>query len=392
MNFRRHLIMPLMLLGVLALLTGCSDEGANPAATGTTASDDYDQLDLSLPYGGLTTSDEDEAFGDDLLKAEFALEDDELANDPLAADPEVLAWERMGSMPMDMPASERPRFTYLRLRWGMLSGLGDSLTGEPPCDITDWTGEIHTDRGTVVVKRVLRFERPIDHIIWPRLDRQTVAFVSHTACHWDGLVIQIIEPPLAVSTGDEPLEPNRLHINLPLFSGVYDVADLADLDEVTPVDDAGNSIQLTGFGLDDIAVCPKGFLSGVYRMLPADAEPDTTTEAVRLGRFMGAWTDLSGRINGFMRGGYGVDEDGVRVFVGKAIDRRGRFHALIQGTWEPGMEERELATFRGEWFLAGGRVDGVLGGEAHPVEDYPGGFYVGRWSSLCDPEAEAAAY
>jgi len=386
----RQLLPLVFALGALALLAGCSDEGTDPLAAGA-AGDDFENLDFSDPYGGLTASDETEAFGDDALKALLLAEEGEEVDDPLAGDPQVRAWERMGERPSDPTDRARPRFTYLRLRWGMLRGPGDTLTVEPPCDATDWTGVIRADRGVVVVKRVIRFERPGDHIIWPRLDRRTVAFVSHTYCGFDGLVIQIIEPPVSVDD-ETAATPNMLHIDLPLYEADIAVADLADLDEVVRVDDKGNAIQLTGFGLGDIGYCPKGFLSGVYRVLPALAEtsPDSCGDCgVRMGRWLGAWTDLTGRLRGFMRGGYGVNAAGERVFVGKAIDRRGRFHALIRGGWEPTGDERELATFRGEWFLASGRLDGVLGGEAHQVEGYPGGFYVGRWTTICDAEAEA---
>jgi hypothetical protein len=89
-----------------------------------------------------------------------------------------------------------------------------------------------------------------------------------------------------------------------------------------------------------------------------------------------------------MRGGYGVTEEGERVFIGKYINRHGRFMGLIRGDWYPADEERDLAEFRGQWISYGGNVEGLLGGQAHPVEDYPGGFYVGRWTTLCDDEAE----
>ncbi len=110
---------------------------------------------------------------------------------------------------------------------------------------------------------------------------------------------------------------------------------------------------------------------------------------MRLGRLAGLWQGLDGRIEGFLRGGYGLDADGQRVFVGKVIGRGGHFRALVRGTWEPGDGPNALATFTGEWAGVGGRIEGVLGGEAHPVEGYPGGFFTGRWTTLCDQQAEA---
>jgi hypothetical protein len=385
----RGILLVLMLTAGLILLVSCSDESA-PLATDQVANDDFDTIDFNDPYGGLTASDEDVAFGDDALQALLLAEVDEAVDDPLAADPEVLALEAASRGPGDRENAPRPRFTYLRLRWGMLHGPDDSVSIEPPCDVVDWTGTIRTDRGIVVVKRVIRFERPVDHIIWPRLDRQTVAFQSFTGCHFDGLVLQIIEP---VPAGDmtPPETPNMLHIDLPLYEASFAVSELGDLDLVEDVTDTGARIELTGFTLADIEICPKGFLSGRWRSQPraaATAQPDTADCGERLGSFAGAWYSLDGRINGFLRGGYGVNADGLRVFRGKAIDRGGRFHALLAGTWEPA-DDDGLASFVGDWVLASGRVEGRLGGTAQRVEGYPGGFFTGRWASLCDDEAAA---
>lgn len=390
-----RLLLSVLVMSGLLVFVGCSNDGENPLAADQTGGDDYGTLDFNDPYGGLTVSDEEEAFGDEALKAMLLVEGAEMVDDPLARDPEVLAMEEAGRQTGGLRDAARPRFTYLRLRWGMLQGPDDSTSfgtdPEPPCAVVDWTGEIHTDRGLVVVKRVIRFERPADHIIWPRLNRRTVAFQSRTGCHFDGLLLQIIEPvePMP-GEGDDPAQPNLLHINMPHFQAVIDVADLADLHRVADVTDSGAQIELTGFTVQDVDVCPKGFLSGRWRRLPTDTatdRPDTAGNGTRLGSFAGAWYGLDGRIHGFMRGGYGMDADGNRVFRGKAIDRRGRFHALLAGTWEPAAGD-DLATFLGDWVLASGRLEGVLGGQAHPVEGYPGGFYTGRWATLCDEVAE----
>ncbi len=380
-------ILTAMTLLMLGLLAGCSSDETNLTAASLTGSDDYEQMDLSQTYGGLTSTDEEEAFGDEALKALMLAEEQDVVEDPLAMDPMVLALEEMGRQPSDGDLRERPKFTYLRLRWGMLRGPDDTLRVEPPCDLTEWTGELHTDRGLVVVKRLIRFERPFDHVIFPRLDHKTVAFVSHTTCHFDGLVIQIIERPEDADLVNT--EPNMLHINTPGFSGDFEVAQLARMDEVFEIDDQGNRFQMTGFSLSDIELCPKGFLSGRYRHVPAD-RPDTTAAdrpGELYGTYAGVWTTLTGRVHGFLRGGYGVTAEGDRVFIGKYIDRRGRFMGLIRGGWNPADEEHDLAEFLGKWVSRSGNVEGLLGGQAHSVEDYPGGFFVGRWTTLCDDEA-----
>ena len=53
----------------LGLLAGCSSDESDLTTAPLTATDDYSQLDFSQPYGGLTATDEDEAFADEALKA-----------------------------------------------------------------------------------------------------------------------------------------------------------------------------------------------------------------------------------------------------------------------------------------------------------------------------------
>ena len=380
---RPALILAAALLA-LGLLAGCSDDAADPAVSAA-GGDDYAALDFSDPYGGLTASDEQEAFADEaLLAMSLAGEGDEIA-DPVADDPAVREMLRRGEMAPDPADTTRPRFTFVHLRWGMLRDMMDTLAVEPPCEVTDWTGSFHVDRGVLLVRRVIRFERPLDHIIFPRLDPMTVGVVSHTACGFDGVVLQIGERP----DDDPSLDPNVLHIALGDFVLDLPVADLVGLEEVYEV--GGNMVAVAGFGLQDIAFCPKGFLDGMWRRLPAD-RPDSLAAAdgTQYGVFAGLWRELDGRLHGHLRGGYGIDAEGNRVLVGKYIGPRGHFRGLFRGTWTPGATDDGLAGFEAHWVNAAGTVEGLLGGEAFAVEDTPGGFFTGRWTTLCDEEAEDA--
>jgi hypothetical protein len=127
-------------------------------------------------------------------------------------------------------------------------------------------------------------------------------------------------------------------------------------------------------------------------VLPEDGGEETLGEddpaGTQLGTFAGLWTNLSGRINGFLRGGYGLDAEGNRVFYGKYIGRQGQVRGMLIGTWEPAEDETHMGTFQGQWVGSGGQLEGLLGGRAHGVEGYPGGFFVGRWTTACDDEAE----
>ena len=379
-------------IGMLALVAGgCSQDGG-PAATGGTATDDYAKIDLNREFGGLTATDEEAAFADHELMQALAGADLEGSDDPLAMHPDVIRLDRMGHDHMGhdqmaVPDSLRPRLTFLRLNWGHLTGPVDSLDAEAGCDRTDWSGTLRLDRGLLVVRRVIAFERPADHLVFPRLNGRTVALISHTGCGHDGLVLQILERPAAFDDSAGTAGPNRLHIELGPTSASFDVAELATIDEVFDVEAGGNSFQLTGLRPGRPDACPSGFLSGRYRPVPSD-RPDTLSggERTRLGGYAGLWRELDGRVGGFLRGAYGLNDAGERVFVGKFIGPRGHFRGLIRGSWEPGAREGDLAHFSGRWFNAAGTVEGVLAGDGHPVEGVPGGWFGGRWSTLCDEQ------
>jgi len=150
---------------------------------------------------------------------------------------------------------------------------------------------------------------------------------------------------------------------------------------------------MNGITRSDIDDCPKGFLAGRYRVLPAEL-PDTNLEeedrpGEQIGTFAGLWSTLGGRTRGVLRGGYGLDEDGNRVFFGKYIDRQGHFRGLLTGTWEPAEEDaRMLTEFNGRWVNRSGNNMGILGGHAYPVPEHAGGIFEGRWTELCDEPAE----
>ncbi len=355
----------LVALALLALLAGCSqDDGPGDVI----ATDNYDTMDLDEAYGGLSMTDEQPAFDDPYLIAEDAQDQGDAFDDPLADDPEVREMERRGHGPGDGTA--RPRFTFLRVVWGEL----EAATDAPDGDAVDWSGSLHVDRGIVIVRRVILFERPADSIARPRPDRQTVAWTSHTGGHVDGVLVQIIERPQDL----EGEEPNQLHFGTGPFTTSFPVADLVGLDEVYPVEPAGNAVHFVGFNLADLDSCPKGFVGGRWQ-----DDPATDVEG---GIFRGRWVGLHGLTEGHLRGRYGVNEAGERVFFGKYIGPRGHFRGLLAGTWTPG-EEPGQGVFEGHWVNRQETVEGVLSGRFATAEERPGGFFQGRWSALCDDEA-----
>jgi len=377
MRTGKHGIAMTLVLGLA--LAGCASE-ENGTITGSpqVGVDDYDHMDFNTDFGGLTATDEEEAFGDGFLLSLLAAEVDEEADDPLLLDPEVLQLEQMASQPAQ-PDHRLPRFTFLRISWGLLEGEVDSLGRfAESIDLLDWTGMLRVDRGIVIVRRLVRFERPYDHLVYPRIDRRTVAWFSHTGRHFDGLLVEIIERPEDLADGDR-LQPNRLHFVTGPFAQSFVVAELPGLDQVHPVEPADHGIHFTGFRLSDIAQCPKGFLSGIW----------ISHESAR-GQFRGRWVGLLGHTHGFLRGAWGVNDEGERVFFGKYIGHRGRFQGFLTGTWEPVGDRPGHGIFRGQWANEEGGRQGVLGGRTFSLPTRPCGFFAGRWANDCDPAATDA--
>ena len=95
-----------------------------------------------------------------------------------------------------------------------------------------------------------------------------------------------------------------------------------------------------------------------------------------------------GGFYGLIRGGYGYDAEGNRVFVAKIIGRHGGCRGLIRGTWEPGSTDPGTGSFIGRWGSRGDHLGGVMGGQYRARPDAPGGCFGGRWTLNCDPGTE----
>jgi len=370
-------------VGILAV-TGCSNDSAAPSGQTVTGGDDYENMDFTLLNGGLTASNEAVAFDDKAFSDLLYNEDMEISDDPMLDDPEVMQMEAMVADSTDTNGVVRPRFTFVRLEWGMIHGPQDSLDRQIDCGALDWSGTVSMDRGILVATRLIRFELPFDQLVRPRINGQTLGFISHTYCHFDGLVLKIMERPDDLAEG---LAPNVLHIRTGPYQGDFAVEELLGMNANFPVDGEGNSLHLVGYGPGDVHACPRGFLHGRWNLLldlnGDDIAPPDTTLAVQYGTFGGPWYGWDGLIHGFMRCGYGLDVDGNQVFHGKRIGRLGRFVAFLRGTWSAGDDGISLTGFDGEWTSAVGGREGVLGAQAYPFPDYPGGFYDGRWTTLC---------
>ncbi len=158
-----------MLLAGLALvaalgLAGCgADQATTTATDGTT--DDYTALDLDADFGGLTATDEAAAFGDIALEQAVLAEADEVADDPLAADPQVAELEALAVATGRFRGAPRGRASRSCASSGACWTAPPirSARADEGLDLVDWSGRIQVDRGLVIVRRVISFERPRDY-------------------------------------------------------------------------------------------------------------------------------------------------------------------------------------------------------------------------------------
>ena len=155
------------------------------------------------------------------------------------------------------------------------------------------------------------------------------------------------------------------------------------------VDDAGHQVHVQARKLDHVITpCHAGWLSGLWQPFPrpdlSDAGDVDVDHGVRLGRFRGHWTDERGNIGGALRGHYGVNARGHRVFFGKAITHDGRFAGLLRGAWAPAEDTPGAGAFRGRWLNANKMTIGGLRGVYQTHAD--GGTFHGAWATGCPEE------
>lgn len=339
-------------LVTLSFLAGCLDTNGLEDADAIAAA-------IELDNGGIEMTDEAPAFGDAL-----AFED--------VSDTDAVEYEEVDDAVdrdeavTDMRDNDAAQVNLFVL-WGQIPGNRENERAK------NWTGSFSVNRGAMVVRQLVRFERRTDKLL-DRDDRKVVPFTSVTLPHNDGMVLTILDPTPEV---DEPLtftytsNPERDVVDA---DGEIDVrpADehsvTIEVDELLNgrvellTDDAGNRMLAAAIErpLDE---CNRGFLAGRWH-----------TVRDGRGRFLGKVTNDEGRPIGHIRGIYGVRENGDQVFFGKYINLDGAFKGIFKGQYGEG-------DFHGRWLHRSGD-HGVLGG--HYRETIPGpevgGHFAGRWA------------
>jgi hypothetical protein len=360
-----------ILVPALAFLAiGCSD-GSDPLSTSTDGvggNNSIDNIDLNQEYGGLAFTDEQPAFGDDLLAAESL----EMENSLMLEDDEAVVLDQAPEL-RDHP---RLRRTVVRILWGQLDGRPEGVDPSrvlnderPDLPVVDWSGGLHVSEGAVALKRTILFEPRTDHML-PRPDRQTLRWTSLTRPHIDGILVCILQRP----DSNGVYADGELQFRTEAFSATIAFSDLDGLDRTATIDDFGNAISFEGRVLDEY--CPSGMMRGYWVKLPGHDG----------GFYRGHWVDDMGSPVGHVLGRWGVNEQGEHVFAGKIIGRNGECRGLMQGQWEA--TEDGGGVFYGHWAGKFGRIEGELRGEYRSSEYAGLGFFRAGWRASCPDVAD----
>jgi hypothetical protein len=342
------------------LVVGCGED-----STGPKDGDELTQEKPSLdePLGGYTSRPEQPCFGDPDLAASSDLETS--TQDPILDDPDFVRWQRSDSV----------RVYALTLLWGILDSDPSIHPGDDGggAENVDWSGSAVIDGdGALVVRATIAFEDD-DYLVGPRIEREKVMWVSHTTGGFDGLRLMVLQRLHAVDDG----LADSLTITAGVHRWIFAVHDLAELDRTDAVDGLGNKFAIRSF-LMTPQLCNRGFLGGAW-LAPRGAEP--------FGRFRGRWVATDGSVTGTVRGIWGTNSDGAKVFYGKYVDRSGNFRGIVRGSWDdrgadgPSQSNR-LRThgfIQGEWVDENGNALGSLRGHWRATQDGEDGFFEGAW-------------
>lgn len=346
-----------VLVGALALvLAGCSDDSA-------TAPESSGEIDFDAEFGGFSSSDEQPFFGDSELEAADGMETE--YDDTVAQDLEVRDWE----------ANDESQMYAMTIRWGNLE-VGRDVGASGDGSSTEWAGSLEVSEGAIRILTILDFEFGTDTIL-PRTDRNSIAWSTMTEGGFDGLRVLVVVPP---ANGGGPQEATVAFES----NGVvreFSLEDLVDYQEVIPAGENGQQIAIRSILALPYATA-RGWTSGRWIWSPEDHS----------GLFAGRWvspTLTDGRVGfgtaGFVRGRYGMNSDGEKVFFGKIIDRDGGFLGFVKGTWtveDERMDRFLVGSFTGIWTDQARSPKGTVRGWWRQALGGSPGAYEGAWVAL----------
>ncbi|HUV35766.1 MAG TPA: hypothetical protein VMX58_02375 [Patescibacteria group bacterium] len=359
---------------LIALVYGCRYTADDPTSPGTVPDNQpATVVDLDAPTGGFSFADEDPVFGESEIFQSYD-------NEPAYDDP-YREQERV----REMERRHGARIYRFRAVWGHLARAFDDSTTAERCPI-DWTGTLHVEGGVIIIEKVIAFEAA-DSVT--RIDKSTIGWVSHTGPHVDGIQVKLVCPPPSPPDGTSNGMPEPVLVfETGPYTARFTPEQLMSLNIVQPVDRCGNGISINSHII--LPSCPRGHLMGGWKSVEPDTiiSPDSTgTRGVVHGVFRGIWIGRHGYAVGHLKGVYGVNSAGERVFFGKYIDEDGRFMSILRGHYGavPAIDAGDACMhgwFEGVWLGKDLVMKGRLKG--HWAADEPGvGFFHGVWGMNC---------
>ncbi len=342
----------LPVIAVLACLPACqSPENSDQVDAAYYTRDE--SPDLNDPYGGFNLADEAPAFDDPLIAKEFSGAEETSYDDPMTTNDSVV----------NMESPDRGRL-FLRITWG-------NLERDSTIDFaTDFSGSLMVDRGAVLLKRLIRFDKG-DRII-PRTRPNILEWISHTGPAFDGILVRVFPMPSTSAMHAANDTMRIVTFSTGPLTESFTLEELKDIHKVFPVDDAGNAVSFDAVYIMPHA-CPHGFLGGIWKN-----NPDTAG-----GFFRGKWISHNGALLGHMKGFYGVNKNGENVFFGKYIDLSGRFRGILRGHYGR-LNADGPGVFSGIWMDSNLRIcGGIMGIWKTSNKIDGGGFFRGMWKKHC---------
>jgi hypothetical protein len=351
------------LLGLIALGLGCSkQESTGPEDV---YGPESQTVDLNDSYGGFLAVDEDPAFGD--AQVQVAANSEKVPADGFAGLPAT-----EGEQARNLDGNSQSVRYCLTVLWGDLQDPEWNEDGVPVEKGTPivWDGSMSLSFGAIKLLAVVDFEPGEDEIL-PRDRREDLAWHSTTTGYLDGVRVIILLP--ADSAGLQ--SPQTLALTVGEFSKTINTADLENLDELHEISDSAK-VSLHAFRIDPFSTQARGFCNGRWGRAADDS----------VGTFAGHWIGgRDGLLAGYMRGHYGVNDNGEQVFFGKYVHADGSFGGFLRGHWEAsggmGLGNCERGSFDGEWVDEGGAAIGRLRGHWTRGAEGPG-IFSGTWRGL----------
>jgi hypothetical protein len=348
---------------------GCSS--SDGGATTTPGDLDEQTIDLNDANGGFMAVSEDPAFGDVDLAETVA--DEETVDNGYDGLSEAA---RNAAEAMENDEARRDMY-LLTIEWGVLDRkLSEGSDAAADYPELDWAGSIALTEGAIRVVSLLSFEKPDgDRVLrGDELRPLELHWESTTHGGHDGIRVLLYVPSDPAGDIDDLM---LTYSSEQAGDYTFTLSELAEMSRVEDVGDLGHQISFHSHLVDPTGATLRGFCGGHWGWATGDS----------VGTFRGRWVGVHGQAMGFLRGHYGENDEGAKVFFGKYIGNNGEFKGFLRGRYSivragGELEEesyQEVGEFHGRWVDSEGNALGRIAGHWSLRNSKPGRF-TGHWT------------